>query len=157
MGDGRRDLLEANLRRYGLSGRTVLEGDAFALRRAGALGGRRVGVYYYDAAHDYESQFEALRLVEPSLAKGTLLIIDDTDWTQVAGLPRAPAQGQTPHRARRQGSRSALVVGGRAGPPLAVAAVRLRAGHRFSAQPGGWTRAGYSRRQTAPAMTSVPG
>ena len=76
---------------------------------------------------------------------------------ETGGGQRLRGQGKTPHRARRQGSRSALVVGGRAGPPLAVAAVRLRAGHRFSARPGWWTRAGYSRRQTAPAMTSVPG
>ena len=53
MGDGSRDLLTANLRRYGLSGHTILEGDALELLRAGPPGGRRVGVYYYDAAHDY--------------------------------------------------------------------------------------------------------
>ena len=88
MGDGSRDLLEANLRRYGLSGYTILEGDAFELLHAGALGGRRVGVYYYDAAHDYESQFEALRLVEPYLVEGALLIVDDTDWKQVARAMR---------------------------------------------------------------------
>lgn len=88
MGDGSRDLLEANLRRYGLSGHTILEGDAFELLRVGALGGRRVGVYYYDAAHDYESQFEALRLVEPYLVEGALVIVDDTDWKQVARAMR---------------------------------------------------------------------
>ncbi len=88
MGDGSRDLLEANLRRYGLSGYTILEGDAFELLRAGALGGRRVGVYYYDAAHDYESQFEALRLGEPYLVEGALVIVDDTDWKQVARAMR---------------------------------------------------------------------
>ena len=32
--DGNRALLEANLRRYGLAGHTILEGDAFALLRA---------------------------------------------------------------------------------------------------------------------------
>ena len=88
MGDGRRDLLEANLRRYGLSGYTILEGDAFEALRAGVLEGRRVGVYYYDAAHDYESQLEALRLVERHLAEGALLIVDDTDWEQVARAVR---------------------------------------------------------------------
>jgi predicted O-methyltransferase YrrM len=84
MGDGSRDLLKANLRRYGLSGCTILEGDAFELLRVGPLGGRRVGVYYYDAAHDYDSQFEALRLVERYLVEGALVIVDDTDWKQVA-------------------------------------------------------------------------
>jgi predicted O-methyltransferase YrrM len=83
MDGGGRALLEANLRGHGLVGHTVLEGDAFALLRAGALGGRRVGVYYYDAAHDYQSQLDALRLVEPYLVEGALLIVDDTDWRQV--------------------------------------------------------------------------
>jgi predicted O-methyltransferase YrrM len=83
MDGGGRALLEKNLRRHGLTGHTILEGDAFALLRSGALGDRRVGVYYYDAAHDYRSQLDALRLVEPHLVEGALLIVDDTDWTQV--------------------------------------------------------------------------
>lgn len=89
LGDGSRRLLETNLRRYGLSGYTILEGDAFELlRRGGALASRRVGVYYYDAAHDYESQVEGLQLIEPYLAEGALLIVDDTDWDQVVRAMR---------------------------------------------------------------------
>ena len=88
LGDGSRTLLEANLRRYGLAGHAILEGDAFALLRRGALGDRRVGVYYYDAAHDYRSQLRGLRLVEPHLAEDALLIVDDTDWPQVARAMR---------------------------------------------------------------------
>ena len=84
MREGSRALLEANLRRYRLGSHTILKGDAFTLLRGGALRGRRVGVYYYDAAHDYRSQLEALRLVEPHLVDGALLIVDDTDWPQVA-------------------------------------------------------------------------
>jgi len=97
MGEGSRKRCEVNLRRYDLSGYTLLEGDAFALLRGGALAGRRIGVYYYDAAHDYESQAEGLRLVELYLAEDALVIVDDTDWDQVAramrdylaGRPRA--------------------------------------------------------------------
>jgi predicted O-methyltransferase YrrM len=84
MSEGSRALIEANVRRHGLSGHTILEGDAFALLQAGALAGRRVGVYYYDAAHDYRSQLEALRRIEPHLVDGALLIVDDADWPQVA-------------------------------------------------------------------------
>jgi predicted O-methyltransferase YrrM len=83
MEGGGRALLEANLRLHGLTGHTILEGDAFALLRGGALSGRRLGVYYYDAAHDYRSQLDALRLVESYLVDGALLIVDDTDWRQV--------------------------------------------------------------------------
>ena len=94
LNDGNRALLDANLRRYGLAGHTLLEGDAFALLREGALGDRRVGVYYYDAAHDYRSQVRGLRLIEPYLADGALLIVDDTDWEQVARAMRAYLAGQ---------------------------------------------------------------
>jgi len=97
MGEGSRELLDENLGRYGLAGHELLEGDAFELLRGGALAGRRVGVYYYDAAHDYESQLEGLRLAEPHLVPGALMIVDDTDWERVdralrdylAGQPRA--------------------------------------------------------------------
>jgi predicted O-methyltransferase YrrM len=88
LGDGSRTLLETNLRRYDLAGHAILEGDAFELLRRGALGDRRVGVYYYDAAHDYRSQLRGLRLVEPHLAEDALLIVDDTDWPQVARAMR---------------------------------------------------------------------
>ena len=88
LGEGSRTLLEANLRRHGLAGHAILEGDAFELLRRGALGDRRVGVYYYDAAHDYRSQVRGLRLIEPHLAEGALLIVDDTDWPQVARAMR---------------------------------------------------------------------
>lgn len=94
MGDGSRDLIEANLRHYDLSGYTLLEGDAFELLRGGALAGRRVGLYYYDAGHDYESQVEGLRLAEPYLVEGALLIVDDTDWEQVARAMRDYLAGQ---------------------------------------------------------------
>ncbi len=97
LGGGSRRGLEANLRRHGLGGHAILEGDAFRLLRQGALGPRRVGVYYYDAAHDYRSQLRGLRLIEPYLVDDALLIVDDTDWEQVgrairdylAGQPRA--------------------------------------------------------------------
>lgn len=96
--DGSRAQLGENLERFGLRGRpTILEGDAFDLLRSGALGGRNVGVYYYDAGHEYEQQLEGLRLVEPHLASRALLIVDDSDWEQVeraigdylAGQPKA--------------------------------------------------------------------
>jgi protein O-GlcNAc transferase len=94
MGEGSSELIESNLRRYNLSRYTLLEGDAFALLRGGALADRRVGVYYYDAAHDYQSQVEGLRRIEPYLAEGALLIVDDTDWSQVARAMRDYRAGQ---------------------------------------------------------------
>ena len=82
LGDGGRAQLEANLARHGVAA-TIVEGDAFELLRGGALGDRRVGVYYYDNGHAYEQQLDGLRLIEPSLVEGALMIVDDSDWERV--------------------------------------------------------------------------
>ena len=89
--------VEANLERFGLPRPELHVGDAFELVPQGALDGTRVGVWYYDAAHDYHSQVEGLRIAEPLLVPGALMILDDTDWADVeraiddylAGQPRA--------------------------------------------------------------------
>jgi hypothetical protein len=83
MQEDAREALAANLRAFGCTHATVLEGNVFDVLRGGALAGRRVGVYYYDAAHGYEEQLDGLRLVEPYLAEEALLIVDDTDWDRV--------------------------------------------------------------------------
>jgi protein O-GlcNAc transferase len=83
-----REGLEESLRRFGCEGATILEGDAFELLEGGALGDRRVGVYYYDGPHDYDSQVRGLRAVERWLADEALLVVDDHDWEQVARATR---------------------------------------------------------------------
>jgi predicted O-methyltransferase YrrM len=75
--------VEANLALYGLDVPEIVVGDAFELVPAGALGETRVGVWYYDAAHSFEAQVEGLRIAEPLLAPGALVIVDDTDWDDV--------------------------------------------------------------------------
>jgi protein O-GlcNAc transferase len=79
-----REKVEQNVARFGLSRPQLLVGDAFDLVPAGALADASVGVWYYDASHSYEAQLEGLRVAEPSLATGALLVVDDTDWTDVA-------------------------------------------------------------------------
>ncbi len=61
----------------------LLVGDAFELVPGSALDGVRIGLWYYDAAHDYDSQVEGLRIAEPLLVPGALMIVDDTDWDRV--------------------------------------------------------------------------
>jgi predicted O-methyltransferase YrrM len=78
-----REKVEANLERFGLPTPELVVGDAFELVPAGALGDISVGVWYYDASHSYESQVEGLRIAEPLLAPGALVIVDDTDWEDV--------------------------------------------------------------------------
>ena len=73
-----------NFERFRVARPEILVGDVFELVPNGALDGTPVGVWYYDAAHDYDSQVEGLRIAEPLLAPGALMIVDDTDWEQVA-------------------------------------------------------------------------
>jgi predicted O-methyltransferase YrrM len=75
--------VEEALERFGLPRPELLVGDAFELVPGGALAGIPVGVWYYDAAHDYRSQLEGLCIAEPWLRPGALMIVDDTDWTDV--------------------------------------------------------------------------
>ena len=78
-----REGLEESLRRFGADGATILEGDCFQLIEGGALDGRRVGVYYFDGPHDYDSQLRGLQSIEPWLADEALLVVDDHDWEEV--------------------------------------------------------------------------
>ena len=81
--DATLEKVEGNLERFGLPRPEFVVGDAFQLVPGGALDGVPVGVWYYDASHDYESQLEGLRMAEPLLVRGALLIVDDTDWSDV--------------------------------------------------------------------------
>ena len=75
--------VRANLARYGLDIPEILVGDAFDVVPAGALGDTKVGVWYYDAAHSFDAQVDGLRIAEPLLVPGALVIVDDTDWDDV--------------------------------------------------------------------------
>jgi len=81
--DASLEKVEANLARYGLDVPEIVVGDAFEVIPAGGLGDTKVGVWYYDAAHSYEAQLEGLRIAEPLLVPGALVIVDDTDWDDV--------------------------------------------------------------------------
>ena len=81
--DASLEKVEANLAHYGLARPELLVGDAFELVPSGALAETRIGVWYYDAPHSYEAQLEGLRIAEPLLAPGALVIVDDTDWDDV--------------------------------------------------------------------------
>lgn len=92
-----RAALDANLERFGITGARILEGDTLEVLRNDPFAGRPIGVFYYDACHDYEPGLEALQLIERYLAEPALVIVDDSDWPEVrraiedylAGQPRA--------------------------------------------------------------------
>jgi predicted O-methyltransferase YrrM len=81
--DGSADKVVENFARFDLPPPELLEGDVFELVPGGALDDVSVGVWYYDASHEYEAQIEGLRIAEPHLAPGGLIIVDDTDWERV--------------------------------------------------------------------------
>lgn len=93
--DGSLESVERNLDRFGLARPELIVGDVFEL--AGRLHEIPVGVWYYDALHTYEAQLSGLRVAEPALVPGALMIVDDSDWVDVsraiddylAGQPRA--------------------------------------------------------------------
>ena len=76
--------VHANLARFDLVPPEIVVGDAFELVPSGALADTSIGVWYYDASHSYEAQLEGLRIAEPLLVSGALVIVDDTDWDDVA-------------------------------------------------------------------------
>jgi predicted O-methyltransferase YrrM len=76
--------LRRNLERFDVGGATILDGDAFEVLGRDTLAPRRAGVFYLDAAHDYEDQLRLLEAAEPWLAGTALVVVDDTDWEQVA-------------------------------------------------------------------------
>jgi predicted O-methyltransferase YrrM len=86
--DASLEKVQANLERFGVLSPDqerpeILVGDAFELVPGGVLEGTQIGLWYYDAAHDYDSQVGGLRMAESLLAPGALMIVDDTDWEDV--------------------------------------------------------------------------
>ena len=81
--DATLEKVHENLARYGLTPPELIVGDAFEVVPEGVLGDLASGVWYYDAAHSYEAQLDGLRIAEPRLAPGALVIVDDTDWEDV--------------------------------------------------------------------------
>jgi len=82
--DASLEKVHANLARFGLTPPEIVVGDAFELVPAGALRDVPIGIWYYDAAHSYEAHLQGLRIAEPLLVPGALVIVDDTDWDDVA-------------------------------------------------------------------------
>jgi predicted O-methyltransferase YrrM len=78
-----RKAFEANLARFGATGATVIEGDAFEILESAQLEHLKVGVFFWDADHTQAGQLRGLRDIEPRLAPGALLIIDNADRPDV--------------------------------------------------------------------------
>jgi hypothetical protein len=42
----------------------------------------QVGVYLYDGEHSYDNQLDGLRMAEPFLAPGCVVLVDDANWEE---------------------------------------------------------------------------
>lgn len=75
--DNSYDQLRANLSRYGLLDRIMF----YNCDAEGAFTAERlpvpIGLYFYDGAHDYDSQYKAVARIEPFLASEALVLVDD--------------------------------------------------------------------------------
>lgn len=71
------EILMENLKRYGLRDRVVFFNEDFKGIFSKGRINEPVGVYFYDGKHNFESQYNAIKLVEPILASSALVIIDD--------------------------------------------------------------------------------
>ena len=104
---GSRAQLEANLESFGLEPPEILEGDVFELVAGGALVDRRLGACYWDLLHRHEPQLAGLRALEPYLAPGALVIVDDSDWPGVVAAlaDYFPSQPRARHLVTIDGDR----------------------------------------------------
>lgn len=69
--------LRNNLRRYGVDEHVIFYNDAYQSIFFKDKLPVPVGVYFYDAAHDENSQYLGIKLAEPFLAEKALVIVDD--------------------------------------------------------------------------------
>lgn len=74
-----REAFDRNLKRFGATEATVIEGDAFDVLESAQLEHLKVGVFFWDADHTHEGQLRGLRDIQPRLAPGAVLIIDNAD------------------------------------------------------------------------------
>jgi len=94
--------LEANLRDYGLEHRVTFFNRDFrdVIQDWPSLGLPPVGCYFYDGAHDEDSQYRGIRDAEPLLADEALVLVDDwrfapdSDSRAEAGTRRAMADSR---------------------------------------------------------------
>jgi predicted O-methyltransferase YrrM len=96
------DRLYHNLKHYDLASKIhVFNSDFRAILTPSRIP-EPVGLYFYDGAHDEQSQYDAIRLIEPLLAARAVVIVDD--WRFAADSRSYAREGTL--RALRESKRS---------------------------------------------------
>lgn len=96
------EILSDNLKRYALHDKVTFFNEDFKQIYNSNRIKEPVGVYFYDGGHDFESQYEAIRLVEPLLASAALVIIDDWRFTPDSASCAKAATEQAISDSRRE-------------------------------------------------------
>lgn len=81
-----RSIVETCLSENGLENVTLIDLDfeAALLKLPEFIGNREVGVLFIDGPHDYRSQYLCLEFAKPHLARGAVIVIDDTNYDHVS-------------------------------------------------------------------------
>lgn len=77
------EITRGNLDRFGVGNRVDLKNMGFKEFFAQVDPGFRAAVYYYDGAHDYETQLAGLEAAWPFLQTDSLIIVDDYTYPEV--------------------------------------------------------------------------
>lgn len=90
-----------NLARYGLEERVTFWDCDFRSVYTPDRIPHPIGLYFYDGAHDYEAQYDAIALAEPFLADSALVLVDDWRYDVDSGSRAREATlnaiGKSPH------------------------------------------------------------
>jgi len=79
------EITRANLARYGLLERVTFYDCDFLQVFAAENLPVPIGLYFYDAAHDEESQYQAIKHIEPFLSDEALVLVDDWRFASDSG------------------------------------------------------------------------
>lgn len=83
--DNTYEILRSNLAKYGLLDRVAFFNCEFLEVYSPSRLTVPVGLYFYDGAHDFKSQYEAIRRVEPFLSDEALVLVDDWRHAEDSG------------------------------------------------------------------------
>ena len=79
------ETLHDNLAKYGFSDRVAFFDCDFLEAYTASRLNVPIGMHFYDGAHDYGSQYEAIKRVEPFLAANALVLVDDWRYAPDSG------------------------------------------------------------------------
>ena len=79
------DIVQQNLAKYDLKDRVVFYNCDFLESFDPSRLPVPIGLYFYDGAHDFTSQYEAIKRIEPFLADEALVLVDDWRHAEDSG------------------------------------------------------------------------